>query len=187
MCPSKRGGLVSRGLTAARQRNMDYVLHWILAYLNGLTCILVMYDVMCQYFTNLYRRFRDSPSLTMPDGLTFMRGIGQFHVHGHIPPCFPRFSSNFIRGAGMQDGEIIETLWNKTNAISESTRGMSSAHRREVIDDTMNDSNWMKLTRISTSFPTPVKLQPDSTNSFNTQPEVATGVQRMATGSGGVQ
>ncbi|KAI1783871.1 hypothetical protein LXA43DRAFT_902761, partial [Ganoderma leucocontextum] len=132
-----------------RQRNMDYVLHWILAYMNGLSFILVMYDVMCQYFVNLLARFRLSPSLHMPADLTFLRGIGQFHVHGHIAQCFPRFSPNFIRGAGVQDGEIIETLWNKTNAIADCTRGMSSAHRREVIDDTMNDSNWMKLTRIT--------------------------------------
>ncbi|PIL25433.1 hypothetical protein GSI_13323 [Ganoderma sinense ZZ0214-1] len=86
----------------------------------------------------------------MPPGLTILRGIGQFHVHGHVAKCFPRFSCNFIAGAGMQDGEIIETLWNKTNAIADSTRGMSAAHRREVIDDHMNDSNWMKLTRMTT-------------------------------------
>ncbi|KAI1783621.1 hypothetical protein LXA43DRAFT_1102319 [Ganoderma leucocontextum] len=132
-----------------RQRNMDYVLHWILAYMNGRSFILVMYDIMCQYFVNLLARFRLSPSLHMPADLTFLRGIGQFHVHGHIAQCFPRFSPNFIRGAGVQDGEIIETLWNKTNTIADCTRGMSSAHRREVIDDTMNNSNWMKLTQIT--------------------------------------
>ena len=55
-----------------RQRNIDYVLHWILVYLNGVTWILVMYDVMCQYFTNLYHRFRDSPALSLPESLTFM-------------------------------------------------------------------------------------------------------------------
>ena len=128
---------------------MDYVLHWILAYLNGRKWILVMYDVMCQYFTNLHHRFKESPSLSMPDGLTFLRGIGQFHVHGHISQCFPRFSPNFIPGAGAVDGEVLETLWNKINAIAGSTSGMSSAHRREVIDDHMNDSNWKKLINIS--------------------------------------
>ncbi|KAI1790343.1 hypothetical protein LXA43DRAFT_1095489 [Ganoderma leucocontextum] len=132
-----------------RQRNMDYVLHWIFAYLNGLRRILILYDIMCQYFVHLYTRFKKGPHLHMPSGLTILRGIGQFHVHGHIPQCFPRFSLNFIPGAGVQDGEIIETLWNKTNAVADSTRGMSAAHRREVIDDHMNDSNWMKLTRIS--------------------------------------
>ena len=128
---------------------MDYVMHWIFAYLFGLTRILILYDIMCQYFIHLHARFTKSPHLYMPPGLTILRGIGQFHVHGHMAQCFPHFSLNFISGAGIQDGEIIETLWNKTNAVADSTRGMSVAHRREVIDDHMNDSNWMKLTRIS--------------------------------------
>ncbi|KAI1784147.1 hypothetical protein LXA43DRAFT_1101707 [Ganoderma leucocontextum] len=132
-----------------RQRNMDYVLNWILAFLNGLTRIVVLYNIMCQYFVHLYDRFSKSPHLHMPPGLSISRGIGQFHVHGHVAKCFPRFSCNFIPGAGVQDGEIIETLWNKTNTIADSTRGMSAAHRREVIDDHMNDSNWMKLTRMT--------------------------------------
>lgn len=131
---------------------MDYIVHWIFVYLNGLTRILILYDIMCQYFVNLRKRFAQSPHLHMPPGLNILRGIGQFHVHGHVAQCFPRFSLNFISGAGVQDGEIIETLWNKTNAVADSTRGMSAAHRREVIDDHMNDSNWTKLTRISMSL-----------------------------------
>ena len=128
---------------------MDYIVNWILAYLNGLRRVLLLYDVMCQYFVHLYERFVKSPHLHMPSGLTILRSIGQFHVHGHVSQCFPRFSLNFMPGAGVQDGEIIETLWNKTNTVADSTRGMSAAHRREVIDDHMNDSNWMKVTRIS--------------------------------------
>lgn len=135
------------------QKNMDYVLHWVLAYLNGLTIILVLYDIMCQYYTHLRERFSKSPYLSIPDGVKFLRGIGQFHVHGHLPRCFARFSANFIRGIGVQDGEILETLWARLNEIAGSTRGMSSAHRREVTDDHMNDSNWMKLTRIGNVRP----------------------------------
>ena len=134
------------------QRNMDYVFNSVLAFLNGITRVVLLYDIVCQYFVHLYARFEKSPHLRMPPGLSILRGIGQFHVHGHIAKCFPRFSCNFIAGTGVQDGEIIETLWNKTNAIADSTRGMSAAHRREVIDDHMNDSNWMKLTRISKHF-----------------------------------
>ena len=104
---------------------MDYVLHWVLAFLNGLTNILVLYDIMCQYFVHLYERFEKSPHLTMPPGLTLLRGIGQFHVHGHVTKCFARYSSNFIRGAGSQYGEILESLWVRLNEIAGSTRGMS--------------------------------------------------------------
>ncbi|TFK79311.1 hypothetical protein K466DRAFT_606244 [Polyporus arcularius HHB13444] len=131
-----------------KQRNIDWILHWILAFLNGLSIVLVCYDIMCQYFVHLRERFEKSPHLHMPAGLQFLRGIGQFHVHGHLTRCFPRFSLNFIKGAGVQDGEILETLWNKVKGIADSTRGMGLAHRHELIDDRMNDSNWTKLTRI---------------------------------------
>ncbi|KAI0738383.1 hypothetical protein C8Q80DRAFT_1262908 [Daedaleopsis nitida] len=131
-----------------RQINMDYIVNWILAFLNGLQTLLLLYDIMCQYFTHFHRRFKESSSLSIPSGTTFLRGIGQFHVHGHLPRCFPRFSLNFIKGAGVQDGEVIETLWSKLNGIANSARGMGAAHRHELIDDCMNDSNWAKLVKI---------------------------------------
>ena len=53
--------------------------------------------------------------------------------------------STFILGAGVVDGEIIETLWEPLNHIAPSTWKASLEHRREIIDDHMNDSNWKKL------------------------------------------
>ena len=51
----------------------------------------------------------------------------------------------------MVDGEILETLWAALNKIADSTRSQSTAHRHETLDDHMNDSNWKKLIRLSTS------------------------------------
>ena len=107
-----------------------------------------MYDIMCQYGVHLYDRFKESPYLKIPDGMTICGGIGQFHVHGHQDSCFARFAPNFIVGAGQVDGEIIETLWANLNLIAGSTRHMSVAHRREIMDAHMNDSNWKKLVRM---------------------------------------
>lgn len=137
---------------------MDYAVNSVLSSLNGLPSLLIMYDIMCQYFVNFRKRFAQSPMLDLPPGLSILRGIGQFHVHGHVTECFPRFSVNFIPGAGQQDGEIIETLWPQLNAISDSTRGMSTAHRQETFDDHMNDSNWKKLTHIGGVLPLPQTL-----------------------------
>lgn len=89
---------------------MDYAVNSVLADLNGLPQVLIMYDIMCQYFVNFRKRFANSPMLRIPPNLSISRGIGQFHVHGHVTECFPRYSVNFIQGAGNQDGEIIETL-----------------------------------------------------------------------------
>jgi Kyakuja-Dileera-Zisupton transposase len=84
----------------------------------------------------------------MPSGLSLKMGIGIWHVNGHVPECFVRYAPLFIDGVGNVDGEILETLWSSLNEISGSTRGMSTSHRRELLDDHMNDSNWKKLTRI---------------------------------------
>ena len=128
--------------------NMDYSFSQTLKQLNGLTKVILMYDIACQYSKNLTRRFDQSPHLFMPPNLDLVFGIGLFHVHGHQDSCFPQYAPHFIKGAGHVDGEVIETLWAPLNQISNSTRGMSTAHRKEVIDDHMNDSNFKKLTGI---------------------------------------
>ena len=67
------------------------------------------------------------------------------YLAAHVPSCFARFSLNFVQGAGQLDGEILETLWSEFNKVSASTCSMSKAHRAEVYDDHMEDSNWKKL------------------------------------------
>ena len=128
--------------------NMDYSLSQAFKSLCGMDQAIVMYDISCQYSKKLMNRFAESPHLTWPENLKVTCGIGLFHVHGHVDSCFCRYASHFIPGAGELDGEIIETLWAPLNHISGSTRGMSAAHRREVVNDHMGDSNWKKLTGI---------------------------------------
>ena len=93
----------------------------------------------------MMERVNDSTFLKLPDNLELRLGIGLFHIHGHQDTCLARYSPSFIEGGQQIDGETIETLWAPLNEISRSTRGMSTSHRQEVIDDHMNDSNWKKL------------------------------------------
>ena len=131
---------------------MDYSLSQAFKTLGGMSRTIIMYDISCQYSKKLLSRFAESPYLHWPENLQAVCGIGLFHVHGHIDSCFARYASHFIEGAGELDGEIIETLWAPLNHISASTRGMSGAHRREVLDDHMADSNWKKITGIGGLF-----------------------------------
>ena len=78
-------------------------------------------------------------------------GIRLFHIHGHQDTYLARYSPSFIEGGRQIDGETIETLWAPLNEISRSTRGMSTLHHREVIDNHMNDSNWKKLIDLGTA------------------------------------
>lgn len=110
--------------------------------------LLEIYDIICQYFKRLDKRFEDGKAYISLPPIELVKAIGMFHVHGHKDTCFFRFASNFIKGAGMVDGEILETLWSTLNSISPSMRTASLAHRSEVLDDYMNDSNWKKTVSI---------------------------------------
>jgi hypothetical protein len=132
-------------LLESRQMNMDYSLCQALKYnMDGIKTVLILYDVMCQFGVHLVDWVEKSLYLDLPLDLTIKKGIGLFHIHGHQDSCYPRFSPTFIQGAGQVDGEILETLWAPLNQISGSSRSMTAAHRQELLDDHMNDSNWKK-------------------------------------------
>ena len=70
--------------------------------------------------------------------------IGLFHVHGHQDSCFFRYATTFIPGCGVVAGEILESLWSVLNAVTPAMRTASLAHRAELMDDHMTDSNHKK-------------------------------------------
>ena len=107
---------------------------------------LIIYDICCQWSRNFLKRVMGSPSLSVPASMRIIPAVGKFHLGAHVRSCFPQFSLNFVLGAGQQDGEILETLWSNLNKVSSSIRAMSKAHRHEVLDDFMRDSNWKKMT-----------------------------------------
>ncbi|KAH9841328.1 uncharacterized protein C8Q71DRAFT_853727 [Rhodofomes roseus] len=103
-----------------------------------------MYDIAYQYSKKVLGRFSQGPHLSWPEAADIIWGIGLFHIHSHQHDCLPKYSPSFIPGAGQVDSEIIETLWAPLNRIPGSTRAMATSHRKEVIDDHMNDTNWRK-------------------------------------------
>jgi hypothetical protein len=125
----------------------------------GLYKLMLIYDIMCQYWKRLALRIGRNEYLTLPQ-MELEKAIGLFHVHGHKPACLFRYASTFIPGAAMVDGEILETNWSILNRISKSLRTATLAHRAEVLDDHMNDHNWKKLVGIGkrTLTWTPVHL-----------------------------
>jgi hypothetical protein len=129
--------------------NVDYAICNALNHeTTGMREALVNYNISCQWSIKFQERVDRSRHLTIPDGLDIISAVGKFHLGAHIPECFPLFSLNFVHGAGQQDGEILETLWSSLNKVSGSIRAMSKAHRHEVLDDYMRDSNWKKLVGI---------------------------------------
>lgn len=126
--------------------NIDYSVCEALNYhTENIPGAIEYYDIGCQWHNNFLKRVLEGPYLSLPEGMTHIAAVGKFHLNAHIKECFVKYSPNFIQGVGQVDGEIIETLWSVFNMISRSARTMSKAHRREVYDDHMHDSNWKKL------------------------------------------
>ena len=125
--------------------NVDYSICNALNYrTEDLPDSLLIYDIGCQWWINFLLRLQWSETLSIPE-MKLIVAVGSFHLGAHIPECFVLFSLHFVLGAGQLDGEILETLWAAFNKISPSARSMSKAHRREVYDDHMRDSNFKKL------------------------------------------
>ena len=100
---------------------MDYAIVQAIGYVAIVTYILLLYDIVCQFWVNFLSRIAQCPQLSiLPPGLSIISGIGLFHVHGHKKECYPRYAPSFIRGAGMIDGEILETLWSPLNHTASS-------------------------------------------------------------------
>ena len=129
-----------------QQKNVDWVLLQALKYSNidpeqGL---LFFYDIACQYSVHFQKRI----GRELPIGLDVDFGIGQFHVHGHKEDCLFRFSSMFIPKSGVVVGEILESLWANLNAVTPAMRTATLAHRAELLDDHICDSNHKKALTI---------------------------------------
>ena len=130
--------------------NMDWSLCQALATTNigEIKEVLHIYDINCQYSQHLKTRIQRNPHLEIPSHVGIQHGIGLFHVHGHKDDCLYRWATSYIPGAGVVDGEILETLWAVLNTVSASTRTASLTHQTEVLDEHMNDSNFKKLLHI---------------------------------------
>ncbi|KAG2017263.1 hypothetical protein CC2G_006788 [Coprinopsis cinerea AmutBmut pab1-1] len=138
-----------------RQMYMDYGLSNSIKTTSAdkMKRLILLYDINCQYCRNLKKRFEAGPYLTLPSDLVVTFGIGQFHVHGHQEKCYARYSPMFIKGIGYTSGEILEALWSVLNEASRPTQTMSLAHRTEVLDAFIADSNWKKMLNLMVSIP----------------------------------
>ena len=133
-----------------RQVNMDYALaHSLQHNMDHIQRTVIFYDINCQYMKKLRHRLKGNKFISIPQEMKLMPAIGAWHIHGHRQECLSRYGANFIPGVGRVDGEIMETLWASLNIISPSARGMSAAHRQELLDYQMNDSNFLKMIRMS--------------------------------------
>ena len=131
---------------------MDYAIYEALKHFPGRRAVLIIYNICCQWFTNFQKQISESEWLEMWDNIEITVAVGKWHLAAHIRECFVKFYLNFIEGSAEVEGEIMETLWSGLDLVAGITQGMTIAHRQEVLDDYINDSNWKKLLNLRTSF-----------------------------------
>ena len=101
------------------------------------------------HFSLLHReRVLQLEFLELGDSMDITGAVEKWHLAGHIPECFPKFSLNIVEGAGQVEGEILETLWSRMDEVAGLAQSMSIAHHQETVDENMNDNNWQKIIRI---------------------------------------
>ncbi|KAF9471253.1 hypothetical protein BDN70DRAFT_977471 [Pholiota conissans] len=114
--------------------------------------ILLSYDVACQYYVHLVKRF----NVSFPDLLDIVKQIQLLvpkkHLDGHKDDCKYRFSFNYTQGTGRSHGEGIEQGWFETKQAGGSTRQMNHGHRHDTLNDFNNDWNWVKLQDLARSL-----------------------------------
>ena len=124
---------------------MDYSICQALNMFPRHTQALVIYDICCQWIIHFRKRVSESEFLKLAESLELTGAVGKWHLAAHIPDCFPKYSLNFVEGAGQVEGEILETLWSRMDEVAGLAQSMSAAHHQETIDEYMNDNNWRKI------------------------------------------
>jgi len=133
-----------------QQKNVDWAFLQALntTHVDPRQGAMIIYDIACQYIVHL----QDRIGHLLPEGLIIDSAIGLFHVHGHKDICFFRYATSFIPGAAVVAGEILESLWAVLNAVTPAMRTATLAHRAEIMDDHMTDSNHKKCLGMTTAL-----------------------------------
>lgn len=137
-------------LTRDRYINMDYIFISSLAQ-NAPQCVIVSYDIACQWSKNLHTRVDTYPPHLTLDNHRLCFLVPKWHLAAHRVECRTRFSFNFTPWVGRTDGEAPERGWAAANGLATSTKGMGPGFRRDTLDDHFGDYNWRKVVSMSKS------------------------------------
>ncbi|KAJ7048214.1 hypothetical protein C8F01DRAFT_1268135 [Mycena amicta] len=128
-----------------RYCNMDWIFFSAIMTLIFLW-LTVSYDIACQWKVHLLERMKTLPSHLQRDfeEAKLQFGIPVWHADSHEDDCRDANALGLKSGVGKTDGEAIERVWSKTNAASFSTKEMGLGHRADVLDDVIDNHNFLK-------------------------------------------
>ena len=118
---------------------------------SGISCVLVSYDIGCQWHKNFQKQLSLYPisSSFQLSSLSYWRVVmPKFHLSGHGKNCQLNYNINFTKGTARMSGEMIESGWAQSGSMAIWTRENGPFARRAVLDDHWGAENWRKLRRL---------------------------------------
>lgn len=115
---------------------------------DGISRVLVSYDIGCQWVKNLQSRISQysiSTSLNLNTLHYWKVVVPKFHLSGHGESCQVIYNLNYTKGVGRTDGERIEGGWSQSGSMVVWTRENGPNARRAILDDHWGSLNWQKL------------------------------------------
>ncbi|KAJ7761160.1 hypothetical protein DFH07DRAFT_957235 [Mycena maculata] len=129
-----------------RYCNMDFLLLSALMTFN-LMCVVVSYDIACQYAINFWQRMSEMPEamqLKLAPSNVWWK-VPNFHLPPHKKKCHSAYSFHWMWGAGMTHGEGVEQNWSFSNGAAASTRLMGPGGRQATLEDILGFHNYDRV------------------------------------------
>lgn len=133
-------------LTLARYCNMDFLLASAIVNF-AILCLIVSYDIACQYGIHFWERMAEMPEALRPKLAreNVWWKVPNFHLPPHKRRCHGPFSFHWMWGAGMTHGETVEQNWAFSNGAAASTRLMGPGSRHATLEDIFGFHNYDRL------------------------------------------
>ncbi|CUA75567.1 Bifunctional uridylyltransferase/uridylyl-removing enzyme [Rhizoctonia solani] len=122
--------------------------------MGGKLDILMTYDVMCHWIVKFRERAKNlPPNLAIPPELNLIVAIPKWHLAGHNPECYVRYSLDHTQHAGRIDGEGPERVWAHQNESSGSTSEQGPGMRTDSVNNIGRDWNFEVQCRLRDNLP----------------------------------
>ncbi|XP_072022471.1 uncharacterized protein [Amphiura filiformis] len=100
--------------------------------------LVIVYDIACKIHSHLLKTkqadIAEAVELVLPC----------WHAYGHSAACQVLFSTKWVSGCGLTDGEGMERLWAYLRPFSAMTKEMTPAHRIDLLTDALTHYRDMK-------------------------------------------
>ncbi|CUA77668.1 hypothetical protein RSOLAG22IIIB_12761 [Rhizoctonia solani] len=120
----------------------------------GKLAITMTYDIMCHWVRKFKERSKKlPPEIAIPPDLDFVGAIPKWHLVGHIPECYVRYSLDHTQHVGRIDGEGVERVWAHQNEHSGSTSEQGPGMRTDSMSNIAEQWNFEIMCRLQKTLP----------------------------------